>query len=283
MTAIDQNLLIECKELTEACDADALHKFADRILTVQPENWLGLYARGCAYALDANFDEMMSNWKNFIEGLDDDSLIVDIQPVLSTYYCTCLLHIVIDKKLDMSDFGDFLATVNDKMPESDGELFLNSAMDQVIEALKVGNSIHPPLTYYAFKASVVTSFKAYVEFPIFIGFFDKLSQMLDLILKGVTEKDAKVMEKDRLFLESMNSSMQWAIDNCTPEELEAAEEYWVEHDRNPYLAHVMQTYQFSLATSVGGFFLSKMAKGAMKTSVRNFVVRYLAPVKNTKA
>lgn len=283
MTTIDPDLLSESRELTDSCDADALHKFSDRILTVQPENWLGLYTRGCAYALDANFADMMSNWKAFINALDDDSLIVDIQPVLSTYYATCLLHLVIDKKLDMSDFGDFLATVNDKMPESEGEVFLNSAMDIAIDALKAGNTTMPPLTYYAFKASVVTSFKAYVELPIFIGFFDKLSQMLEIILKGSTPKNVKVMEKDREFLDTMTISMNWAIENSTPEELEAAEEYWVEHDRNPYLAHVMQTYQFSLATSVGGFFVSKMAKGAMKTSVKNFIARYLAPAKKSNA
>lgn len=283
MTEIDQNLLSESKELLEACDADALHKFSDRILTVQPENWLGLYTHGCYCALDADYDGMMSDWKRFIESLDDDALIVDIQPALSKYYAQCLLHLVTNKKLDMSDFGDFLANVNDKMPECEGESFLNTAMDIAIESLKEGKCSIPPLTYYAFKASVVTGFKAYVELPIFIELFTKLSQMLDIVLQNSTPKGAKVMDKDREFLDTMLSSMNWVIENCTPEELESVEEYWVEHDRNAYLAHVMQTYQFSLASAVGGFFMSKISKGAMKTSARNFVVRYLAPVKKSNS
>lgn len=281
MTEIDPDLLSESRELLDACDADALRKFSDRILAVQPENWLGLYTHGCCCALDADYVGMMSDWKGFIENLDDDAPIVDIQPVLSRYYAHCLLRLVTNEKLDMSDFGDLLATVNDKMPECEGESFLNAAMDIALDSLKEGRSALPPLTYYAFKASIVTAFKAYVELPIFIGLFAKLSQMLDLVLRNTTPKGAKMMDKDREFLDTMLLSMNWVIENCTPEQLESAEEYWVEHDRNAYLAHVMQTYQFSLASAVGGFLVSKISKGAMKTSARNFAVRYMAPVRNS--
>lgn len=279
MSSIDPNLLSEGKELIESHDADGLHRFSDRVLTVDPKNWFGLYARGCAYALDADYENMMSNWSGFIDAIDDDSMVADLQPVLSSYYAYCLLHMSINNKLDISKYGNFIGSVNDKLPESKEELFLNDAMDIAIEGLKKGDADYPQAAFYVFGGSVVASFSVYVELPIFIGFFNKLSQMLDIAAKDATPKGIKIMEKNRFFIESMLSAMNWAVDNCSSEELESAEEYWIEHDRNPYLAHVSQAYQMLLISATGGFVLSKIAKKAMRVSARNFIVSYLAPVK----
>lgn len=274
---VTDELLQEGSELLAKNDSEGLHRLGDRVVSVEPDNWYGLYVRGCAYAIDGDFNNMVASWTQCAAHVDDERTMTDLQPNISKYLAHCILHITDGRGLDVSKISGLLDEINDKLPESDDEFLVNDALDDALGHLKDGAASNALLTYYTYKAVIVASFRSYVELPIFIGFFEKLDKMARLMKEVSDPKTAGVLDASGLFVDEMVAAMRAAVDNCPAEDLQKIEEYWLEHKKDPYLAHLMQAYQMSNAVATAGRFISKIAKKAMLTSVQAFIKVYLSP------
>lgn len=277
MATVSEDLLLEGKDLLTKQSAEDIHRFGDRILSVEPDNWYGHYMRGCAFAIEADVTNSMKHLKTFAQGLDDEQMMADLCPGIAMAMARCMVSLTDPRGLDFSHVGELVGIVNSKLPESEDEYLLNAVFDIGIGYMKEGSPLNPLLTFHSYKALVVTAFRAYVELSIMIGLFEKIVIVKDTLSALGDPALNKALDANMDFINEMIAVMRDAVDDCPPDRLDKIEEYWLEHKVEPYLAHIFQAYQMSGTAAGGGRFLGKMAKKVMSTEILTFIKVYLSP------
>lgn len=275
MVTVSEDLLKEGTDVLATGNAEEIHKLGDRIVSVEPENWYGLYIRGCAYALEADFANCISNWDKFINNLEDDSFLEKSCDYMASIMVKCLTSLSGKPPLDFGKFGQMLLVINDKLPESDDEVLVTAIMDGAIEYLKDNACTEPYLTYNAFKALTFCSFRAYVEFPLIGGFFEKLMTIGDEIKARSEPAVGGIIDTDRMFLTEVKNAIDTAVAGCSEEDLEKIEEYWLGHKTDSYVGHIQQAYNMSAAYVQAGKLTGKILKKSMLLEVQTFATVYL--------
>ncbi|MCQ2085531.1 MAG: hypothetical protein MJZ21_05225 [archaeon] len=275
MATVSEDLFMEGREVLSSQKAEDIHKLGDRIISVEPDNWYGLYLRGCAYGYESDFSNCVENWTKAVNNLDDDSQMESMCQEMCKALVHCLTHVDGNPSMNFAVLGENLITVNDKLPESDDEVFVTSVLSLALEGLRANAPVNPLMTYYTFKALVMCSFRAYVELGIFLGFFEKLNEIAE-ILKGYSDpKSAGVIDANQLFSVEVSAAIKSALDDTPEDYLEKIEEYWLEHKTDSYMGHLQQAYQMSANYAVLGKFTGKLAKKVMLTEVQVFIKTYL--------
>ena len=277
MSTVTPELLSEGEAIVSRHDAEEIHRFGDRIVSVEPDNWFGLYVRGVGYGLEIDLKNAVDCWTRSLEGIDDESYAEKMLPGIVDSLAFCLNHM---KGGDMDDFkslGELISSLNGMLPESDDEVIVNPVLDRSVEFFSAHPAEFPFTAYYALKAFVMTAFRAYVELRFFPVFFGKLKNAGDHIKANAEERVANAIDTDYLFVDTLVNAINGALESTSAEDLDAIEEYWLEHKVDPYLAHLMQAYQMSAAMATSGKFMGKVAKTVMNSEIPLFIKAYLSP------
>lgn len=277
MATVSDDLIKEGEGLLFSKNAEEILKFSDRVISVEPDNWYGLYVRGCGYALEPDFANCISNWRSFLDNVEDDSVVERYVPEMCGFLTHCLMHISGKPNLDFSKMGEMLTVINDRLPESEDEVFVTKCMELGLKYLKDNSACESLLTYYSYKALVFCSFRSYVELPILSGFFDGLAAIGDEIKAREDPRIGNVIDADRIFLNEVKAALDSAVENCPPETMERIEEYWLEHNVETYVSHIQQAYNASAAAATAGKLTGKLARKIMLTETQNFIRVYLGP------
>ena len=277
MATVTDDLIQEGNELFTKQSAEDLHRFGDRILSVEADNWYGLFIRGCAFALENDLNSSAKNLTECAEHVEDETVMEDLCPRIAQCFARCYMETGRAEGLDFTLVSGMLSAINDKLPESDGEYLVNAMFDEGMKLLKGKPPADPVMAYLMYKATCITSFRAYVELKIFIGFFEKLSALAEELKLSSDPKVCEFIDANEVFTQEMLAAMRTAVDTCPPERLELIEEYWLEHKTDAFVGHVIQAYQMSGAVASGRKFMSKMAGKVMLSSVQSFIKTYLSP------
>ena len=277
MATVTDELIQEGNDLFAKQSAEDLHRLGDRILSVEADNWYGLFIRGCAFALEGDLNSSVKNLKECAEKVEDENVMADLADRMADCLSKCYLRIDAGAQLDFTSVAGFLNAVNDKLPESEDEFMVNAIFDRGLGLLKETAPVNRIITYLLYKATCITSFRAYVELPIFIGFFGKLKAVAEELKLTCEPKEAEFLDADQTFVDELVAAMSTAVDTCPPDQLERIEEYWLDHKTDVYVGHLLQAYQMSQAVSSGRKFMAKMASKVMLTSIQNFIKAYLSP------
>lgn len=277
MATVSEDLIEEGTAVLAQRNTEEIQKLGDRIVSVEPDNWYGLFVRGCGYALESDFSNTVANWNRCIANIEDENTVAGLCPLMTDYLTECIMHLPAGDRLDFSQVAELLDRLNDRLPESEDEVFVNSVLDKGIETLREKAADQPLIAYFAYKALVITGFKSYVELDILMGFMKKLVEINGIVKDHADGKTASAFDNDRLYLDEMHAVMTSAVGNTPEEQLDKIEEYWLEHKTDPYVSHVLQSYQMSAAVSTAGKITSKLAKKVMLAEVQNFIKSYLGP------
>ena len=276
MTTVSEELMAEGTEVLASHNAEDIHRLGDRILSVEPDNWYGLYIRGVADALEIGFADAVTNWSKCLANMDEDA---DVTPLLGDMVSSmafCLTHMKGGEVKDFSSLGQLISDINQKLPESDEEVIVNPILDEIAAFVRDHDAENPFTAYYAAKALAMTSFRAYVELRFFVGFFTKVKDIGGILKAKCDQRVGNAIDTDAIFVDEVIRVMEEAIANTPAETMEAIEEYWLEHNIDTYLGHLAQAYQMSLAMATAGKFVSKMAKKVMNAEIPLFIKNYLA-------
>lgn len=276
MATLSPELLNEGKDVLCSRNAEDIVRFADRIVSVEPDNWFGLYAKGVGSGLSINFPEFVANMTKCFDNLENGEDIVPLFQHFTDSLSFCLTHMNTAEVKDFSGLGELFNKVNDKLPESDDELIVTPVLDSALAALGEAAPEDPFAAYYALKAMAMTAFRAYVELEFFVDFFAKMEKIGEAIKAKSDERVGAVMDTDRIFLDTFINTVSSALSNVSNEDLDAIEEYWLEHRIDPYLGHIMQAYQMSAAMATSGKLMTKLAKKVMANEIFAFVKVYLS-------
>ncbi len=276
MATVTPELIAEGESIIAKHDAEEIHRFGDRVVSVEPDNWYGLYVRGVGYCLEVDLKNAVDCWTRSFAGIEDEAYAERMVPGIVDSLAFCLNHMKGGEVDDFKTLGELISTINGMLPESDGEVIVIPVIDRSIEFFSENPAEFPFTAYYTLKALAMTAFRAYVEMRIFVDIFTKLALAGEKIKVHASDKAAGAIESDRIFVDMMLDAVRGIVDNTPAEELDAIEEYWLEHSIDPYLSHLMQAYQMSSAMATSGKFLSKMAKKVMTSEVELFSKFYLA-------
>lgn len=275
MATVTEDLLIEGKEILASGNSEEIHRFADRIVSVESDNWYGLYMRGCGYALDADLSNCVSNYKSCGENLEDENKAAELLPVMCQMLAGCIMRQDGSVRLDFSCVGEFLNVMNDRLPECDEEVIVTKVLECMKEAAENGPVAVPLIAYYGCKALVVSSFRAYAQLGFFPGFFETLKQIGQILVVKCDDKSAKMINGDAGYLDAMVNAINSALETRTEEELEKYEDYWLGHKLDTYVGHIMQAYSLSASVANGGF-LAKVGVKLMNTEIQAFIQTYFS-------
>ena len=277
VATVTDDLIREGNDILAKQSPEEMHSFGDRILSVEADNWYGLFMRGCAFALDGDLNNSVKNLKECAENVEDETVMADLGVRMAECLSKCYLATPAGAQLDFSAVAGFLNAVNDKLPESEDEFMVNAIFEGGFKLLKEREPVNRVITYLMYKATCITAFRAYVELPIFIGFFGKLKALAEELKPICEPKEAEFLDADQVFVDELLAAMTTAVDTCPPEQLELIEEYWLEHKTDVYVGHLLQAYQMSQAVASGRRFMSKMAGKVMLGCIQNFIKAYLSP------
>ena len=276
MATISEDLMAEGRDVLSSHVAEDIHRFGERILSVEPDNWYGLYVRGVAYALEVDFANAVDHWARFLRNADEG---IDITPMLGDIVSAvafCLTHMKGGEVKDFSSLGQFISDLNVRLPESDDEVIVNPILDEIAGFLRDHDAENPFTAYYASKALAMTAFRAYVELRFFVGFFNKVKEIGEILKSKCDPRVGAAVDTDFIFVDEVLRVMEEAIANTPAENMDAIEEYWLEHNVDSYLGHLMQAYQMSLTMATAGKFVGKMAKKVMTAEIPMFMKVYLS-------
>ena len=277
MATVTEELIQEGNDLFAKQSAEDLHKLGDRILSVETDNWYGLFIRGCAFALQGDLNNSMKNLKGCAEQVEDETVMEDLAVRMAECLSQCYMVLDTGVQPDFAVVSGFLSAINDKLPESEDEFMLNAIFDGVFKLLKERQPDNFIITYLLSKATCIVAFRAYVEIPILIGLFGKLKALAEELKLSCDPKEAEFIDADLTFVDELLSAMDYVVSSCSPEQLEGIEEYWLDHKTDVYVGHILQAYQMSQALGSGRKFMIKMASKVMTGSIQNFVKSYLSP------
>ncbi len=276
MATISPELIAEGTDVLASHVAEDIHRFGDRILAVEPDNWYGLYVRGAAYALEIDLPNAVDNWSRCFKNMDEDA---DASPMLGDIVSSlafCITHLKGGEVKDFSALGQLISDINIKLPESDDEVIVNPILDEIAGFLRDHDAENPFTAYYASKALAMTAFRAYVELRFFVGFFNKVKEIGEILKSKCEPRVGAAVDTDFIFVDEVLRVMNEAIANTPAEDMDAIEEYWLEHNVDSYLGHLTQAYQMSLTMATAGKFIGKMAKKVMGSEIPMFIKVYLS-------
>ncbi|MCQ2079327.1 MAG: hypothetical protein MJZ38_04645 [archaeon] len=275
MSTVTDDLLIEGKETLASNNAEDIHRFADRVVSVEPDNWYGLYMRGCGYALDNDLSNCVANFRSAAENIEDESVAAELLPTMCQLLAECIVRQDGSVRLDFSRVGEFMNTMNDRLPECDDEVIVTDILGRVIEYIGANKVPVPLIAYYGCKALVVTAFRAYVQLGFFPGFFQSLKQIGEILIGSCDEKSIKLIRGDVAFIDAVIGAIESAVSDRPEEDLGRYEDYWLSHKLDSYVGHIMQAYQLSAASANGGF-LAKMSTKMMNAEIQTFIKIYFS-------
>lgn len=275
MVTLSQELLDEGKDILSSRNAEDIVRFADRIVSVEPDNWFGLFVKGVGSGLSTNFPEFVASMTKCIDSMETGDDMVPLFEHFTDSLAFCLTHMNTAEVKDFSGLGELFNKLNEKFPENDDEIIVNPVLDSALSALSENAPADPFAAYYALKAMAMTAFGAYVELDFFLGFFDKVAQIGEAIKAKCDERVGAVMDADRIFLDTFRDIVSSGLASVSEEDLDAIEEYWLEHRIDPYLGHIMQAYQMSAAMATSGKLMTKLAKKVMTNEIIAFMKIYL--------
>ena len=276
MSTISEDLMAEGSEILASHVAEDIHRFGDRILSVEPDNWYGLYVRGVAYALELDLADAIGSWSKFVGGVEED---VDLTPMLGHIISSlafCITHIKTGEVKVFGELGQLIDKLNQKLPETEGEIIVTPILDEIAAFVRDHDAENPFGAYFGSKALAIAAFCAYVELAIFKEFLLRVKVIGEILKSKCEPRVGEAMDTDFIFIDEVLAAIDDALANTPAEELEAIEEYWLEHSADPYLGHLMQAYQMSLTMVTAGKFVGKMAKKVMSSEIPLFMKNYLA-------
>ena len=276
MATISEELMAEGREVLASHVAEDIHRFGDRILSVEPDNWYGLYVRGVADALEIDFPNAVDSWTKCFASMDEGADASAMLGEIISSIAFCLTHMKGGEVKDFSSLGQLISDINQRLPESDDEVIVNPILDEIASYLRENDPENPFTAYYASKALAMTAFRAYVELRFFVGFFGKVKEIGEILKAKCDPRVGGAVDTDAMFVDEVLRVMNEAIADTPAEEMDAIEEYWLEHNIETYLGHLSQAYQMSLAMATAGKFVSKMAKKVMNAEIPLFIKNYLA-------
>ncbi len=276
MSTVTPELMAEGEAAIAKHDAEEIHRLGDRIVSVEPDNWYGLYVRGVGYAFEVDIKNAIDCWTKAFEGIEDESYAVKMLPGIIDSLAFCLNHMKGGEMDDFRTLGELISTINGMLPESDDEVIVNPVLDKSLEYFAETAPEHPFTAYYSLKAFVMSAFRAYVELRFFPVFFEKLRKAGDEIKVHAEDRLVKAIESDYVFIDLLIGAINGAIESTSAEDMDAIEEYWLEHSIDPYLGHLTQAYQMSAAMATSGKLMGKMAKTVMNSEIPLFIKVYLS-------